>query len=120
MAETDRQAADRLASLGLGERGMNLRSSLTQAVLAAREGKEFDPRHSQVPINGNQAVRARREPITFVGGPDTIVKGLKEFHEQCGIGVVDLGFQHSGTDHAEVMNGIELFGREVLPQIKQF
>ena len=120
LAETDRQAADRLASLGLGERGMNLRSSLTQAVLAAREGREFDLRHPQVLINGNQTARASRQPITFVGGPDTIVKGLKEFHEQCGIGVVDLGFQHSGTDHAEVMNGIELFGREVLPEIKQF
>ena len=109
-----------LESLGLGERGMNLRSSLTQAVLAAREGREIDLRRSQVPNNSNQAARAGREPVTFVGGPDTIVKGLKEFHEQCGIGVVDLGFQHSGTEHVEVMNGIELFGREVLPQIKQF
>ncbi len=99
---------------------MNLRSSLTQAVLAALEGREFDLRHPQVLINGNQAVLARREPITFVGGPDSIVKGLKEFHEQCGIGVVDLGFQHSGTYPDEVLKGIELFGREVLPKIKQF
>ena len=97
-----------------------MRSSLTQAVLAAREGREFDHRHSEVPINGNQAARSSRELITLVGGPETIVKGLKEFHQQCGIGVVDLGFQHSGTDHAEVMNAIELFGKEVLPQIKQF
>jgi len=120
LAETDSLAVDRLASLGLGERGLNLRSSLTQAVLAAREGREFDLRHPQVLINGNQTARASRQPITFVGGPDTIIKGLKEFHEQCGLGVVDLGFQHSGTKHAEVMNGIELFGREVLPEIKQF
>ena len=45
---------------------------------------------------------------------------LKAFHEQCGTGVVDLGFQHSGIDHREVMKQIELFGREVLPRIKEF
>jgi alkanesulfonate monooxygenase SsuD/methylene tetrahydromethanopterin reductase-like flavin-dependent oxidoreductase (luciferase family) len=55
-----------------------------------------------------------------VGGPDTIVRQLKAFHDQCGVGVVDLGFQQTGTNHREVMQEIELFGREVLPQIKEF
>jgi hypothetical protein len=48
------------------------------------------------------------------------VKQLQAFHGQCGVGVVDLGFQHPGTDHREVMQAIELFGREVLPRIKAF
>jgi hypothetical protein len=48
------------------------------------------------------------------------VKQLQAFHDQCGVGVVDLGFQHPGTDHREVMQAIELFGREVLPRIKAF
>ena len=39
----------------------------------------------------------------FVGGPDTIVKQLKEFHDQCGTGVVDLGFQQPGVSHKEVV-----------------
>jgi hypothetical protein len=34
--------------------------------------------------------------------------------------VVDLGFQESGISHREVMTEIELFGREVLPRIKEF
>lgn len=62
----------------------------------------------------------RKWVSTGSASPNTNVKGLKEFHERCGIGAVDLGFQHSGTDYAEVKIGIELFGREVLPQIKQF
>ena len=127
LAETDRQAENRLEALkasGLGERGMDLRSSVTRAVFAARDGKVFDPRHRTVAAGGTQGVRqavqSRRELLTLVGGPDTIVKQLKAFHDQCGVGVVDLGFQQTGTNHREVMKEIELFGREVLPLIKEF
>jgi hypothetical protein len=55
-----------------------------------------------------------------MGGPDTIVKQLKVFHDQCGVGVVDLFFQQPSVGHREVMQEIALFGREVLPQIKEF
>jgi hypothetical protein len=48
------------------------------------------------------------------------VQQLKAFHDQCGVGVVDLGFQQTGTNHREVMQAITLFGREVLPRIKEF
>jgi alkanesulfonate monooxygenase SsuD/methylene tetrahydromethanopterin reductase-like flavin-dependent oxidoreductase (luciferase family) len=127
LAETDRQAENRLAALkasGLGERGMDLRSSVTQAVLASRDGKAFDPRHRHVAVGSargsRQTAQSGRGPLTLVGGPDTIVKQLKAFHDQCGVGVVDLGFQQTGTTHREVMQEIELFGREVLPRIKEF
>jgi alkanesulfonate monooxygenase SsuD/methylene tetrahydromethanopterin reductase-like flavin-dependent oxidoreductase (luciferase family) len=93
-------------------------------VFAARDGKVFDPRHRTVATGGTQgawqALQSRRELLTLVGGPDTIVKQLKEFHDQCGVGVVDLGFQQTGTNHREVLKEIELFGREVLPCIKEF
>ena len=126
LAETDRQAENRLEGLkamGLGERGTDLRSSVTQAVLAARDGKTFDRLNPNVAGGAQgtyQAVRASRGMLYFVGGPDTIVKQLKAFHDQCGAGVVDLGFQQSGIGHKEVMKQIELFGREVLPRIKDF
>jgi alkanesulfonate monooxygenase SsuD/methylene tetrahydromethanopterin reductase-like flavin-dependent oxidoreductase (luciferase family) len=125
LAETDRQAAHRLEALkasGLGERGMDPRSSVTRAVFAARDGKTFSPRHR--PAGGaqgaRQAVPSGRELLTLVGSPDTIVKQLKAFHEQCGVGVVDLGFQQTGTNHRDVMQEIALFGQEVLPCIKEF
>ncbi len=127
LAETDRQAENRLEALkasGLGERGMGLRSSVTRAVFAARQGKGFDPRHGNVAADSapgaRQAVQSGRGLLTLVGGPDTIVKQLQAFHDRCGVGVVDLGFQQTGTDHREVMQAIELFGREVLPRIKEF
>jgi alkanesulfonate monooxygenase SsuD/methylene tetrahydromethanopterin reductase-like flavin-dependent oxidoreductase (luciferase family) len=93
-------------------------------VFAARDGRAFDQRHHNVAVGGaqgaRQAVQSRRQLLTLVGGPDTIVQQLKAFHDQCGVGVVDLGFQHTGTNHREVMHAIELFGREVLPRIKEF
>ena len=103
---------------------MDLRSSVTRAVFAARDGKAFDPRHHSVAAGSAQGARQAGQPrrglLTLVGGPDTIVKQLQAFHDQCGVGVVDLGFQQIGTNHREVMQEIELFGREVLPRIKEF
>ena len=97
---------------------------MTRAVFAARNGKAFDPHYRNVAAGGVQGARQAVQPgrglLTLVGGPDTIVKQLKAFHDQCGVGVVDLGFQQTGTDHREVMQEIELFGREVLPRIKEF
>jgi alkanesulfonate monooxygenase SsuD/methylene tetrahydromethanopterin reductase-like flavin-dependent oxidoreductase (luciferase family) len=127
IAETDRQAEQRLEALkarGLAERGMDPRSSVTRAVFAARDGKAFGPRQHNGAAGGTQgarpAVLSGRALLTLVGGPDTIVKQLKAFHDQCGVGVVDLGFQQTGTEHREVMHEIALFGREVLPRIKEF
>jgi alkanesulfonate monooxygenase SsuD/methylene tetrahydromethanopterin reductase-like flavin-dependent oxidoreductase (luciferase family) len=103
---------------------MDPRSSVTRAVFAARDGKAFGPRNRNSAAGGaqgaRQAVQSRRELLTLVGGPDTIVKQLQAFHDQCGVGVVDLGFQQTGTDHRDVMQEIALFGREVLPRIKEF
>ena len=127
LADTDREAEDRLETLkamGTGERGTDLRPSVTQAVLAARDGREVDRRDDHAAAAGAQgsfqAVRAARGLMTFVGGPDTIVKGLKAFHDRCGVGVVDIGFQQTGMGHQEVMKEIELFGEKVLPRIKEF
>jgi alkanesulfonate monooxygenase SsuD/methylene tetrahydromethanopterin reductase-like flavin-dependent oxidoreductase (luciferase family) len=127
IAETDRQAEQQLEALkatGLAERGMDPRSSVTRAVFAARDGKAFGPRHRDGVAVGIQGPRpagqSGRGLLTLVGGPDTIAKQLKAFHDRCGVGVVDLGFQQTGTEHREVMQEIALFGREVLPRIKEF
>jgi alkanesulfonate monooxygenase SsuD/methylene tetrahydromethanopterin reductase-like flavin-dependent oxidoreductase (luciferase family) len=127
IAETDRQAEQQLEALkatGLAERGVDPRSSVTRAVFAARDGKAFGPRHRDGVAVGIQGPRpagqSGRGLLTLVGGPDTIAKQLKAFHDRCGVGVVDLGFQQTGTEHREVMQEIALFGREVLPRIKEF
>ena len=67
------------------------------------------------PANVNRAL-----PINFCGGPDEIVAQLKKAREQIGCGVVDLSFQTPGSEHPDqLMEALELFGKEVLPHIRE-
>jgi alkanesulfonate monooxygenase SsuD/methylene tetrahydromethanopterin reductase-like flavin-dependent oxidoreductase (luciferase family) len=94
--------------------------SVARAVQAARAGEGDSRRTSNAASIQGDLADDGRGLVNFIGGPDTIVKQLKEFHDRCGTGVVDLAFQQPGVDHGEVMKEIELFGREVLPRIKEF
>jgi alkanesulfonate monooxygenase SsuD/methylene tetrahydromethanopterin reductase-like flavin-dependent oxidoreductase (luciferase family) len=121
LAETDRQAEEWFEDVkraGL-KPAIPLRPVVAQAIQAARAGEEFDLRNVLTgSAQGDVAGVARG--LNFIGGPDTIVKQMKAFHDQCGAGVVDLFFQQPTLEHCEVMKEIELFGKEVLPQIKEF
>jgi hypothetical protein len=66
------------------------------------------------PTNVNRAL-----PINFCGGPDEIVAQLKQCREQIGAGVVDLSFQTPRSeDPDELMEALEVFGKKVLPHIR--
>src|SRR6266404_4911028 len=66
------------------------------------------------PANVNRVL-----PINFCGGPDEIVAQLKQCRDQIGAGVVDLSFQTPGSeDPDELMEALELFGKKVLPHIR--
>ncbi len=122
LAETDKQAAEWLEGVkraGPVPGGIALRPAVSRAIQAARAGEAFDLRNILAGgVQGDVAGAARG--LNFMGGPDTVVKQMKAFHDQCGAGVVDLFFQQPRVSHREVMKEIELFGREVLPQIKEF
>ena len=98
---------------------MGMSAAVEQAVEAARTGDQFDLRN--VIAGSPQGDVAGAAPsLSFMGGPDTVVNQMKAFHDRCGTGVVDLFFQQPRTSHQEVMREIELFGKEVLPRIKEF
>src|SRR5271169_141230 len=66
------------------------------------------------PANVNRAL-----PINFCGGPDEIVAQIKDARGQIGCGVVDLSFQTPGSDDPDaLMEALELFGKKVLPRIR--
>jgi alkanesulfonate monooxygenase SsuD/methylene tetrahydromethanopterin reductase-like flavin-dependent oxidoreductase (luciferase family) len=70
---------------------------------------------------GSQRTRRWREilPINFCGGPDEIVAQLKEARKEIGCGIVDLSFQTPGSeDPDELMEALEVFGKKVLPHIR--
>ena len=49
-----------------------------------------------------------------------MAKQIKEFHDRCGVGVIDLPFQQNTVDHRGVMKELEVFGKNVIPQIREF
>jgi alkanesulfonate monooxygenase SsuD/methylene tetrahydromethanopterin reductase-like flavin-dependent oxidoreductase (luciferase family) len=122
LAETDKQAEawlEGIKSAGPVPGGIAMRPTVSRAIQAARAGEEFDLRNVLAgSAQGDVAGAARG--LSFIGGPDTVAKQIKAFHDQCGAGVVDLFFQQPRVSHKEVMQEIRLFGREVLPQIREF
>jgi hypothetical protein len=56
--------------------------------------------------------------MLFAGSPDTVVERIRGFHQATGIGVIDLMFSAGQIPDADVRRSVELFGREVLPRIR--
>jgi alkanesulfonate monooxygenase SsuD/methylene tetrahydromethanopterin reductase-like flavin-dependent oxidoreductase (luciferase family) len=55
----------------------------------------------------------------FFGSPDTVVAQIRRCHEEVGAGVIDLMFQTPGSgDLSLLMDALELFGKKVLPHIR--
>jgi alkanesulfonate monooxygenase SsuD/methylene tetrahydromethanopterin reductase-like flavin-dependent oxidoreductase (luciferase family) len=121
LAETDQQAQDwldRQKIAGPVPGGIAMRPLVTSAITAARSGEEFDLRSVLAGSPQGDVVGTARG-LNFMGSPDTVVKQIKQFHDRSGVGVVDLFFQQASLTHREVMHEIDLFGREVLPRLRE-
>ena len=122
LGETDQAAQewmDDRKNAGPARGGIAMAGNVPGAVLAARAGEEYALRSVLAgSASGDVAGAARSR--SFIGGPDTGVEQMKAFHDQTGAGVMDLFFQQPGVDHRDIMRQLDLFGREVLPRIKEF
>ena len=59
-------------------------------------------------------------PISFCGGPDRIVEQIRQAREEIGAGVLDLSLADPGTAGTDaMMDSLDLFGRKVLPRIRE-
>ena len=111
MAETGEKAQQALAQYPR-QPAFLLKDGVAAALL------ELDQRN--VAGEGRQPAHVNRVlPINFCGGPDEIVAQLKQCREQIGAGIVDLFFQTPGSEGPDaLMEALELFGKKVLPQIR--
>jgi alkanesulfonate monooxygenase SsuD/methylene tetrahydromethanopterin reductase-like flavin-dependent oxidoreductase (luciferase family) len=58
-------------------------------------------------------------PTNFVGGPDRVVEQIERCRAEAGTGIIDLLFQTPAPQGPELlMRSLELFGRQVLPRIR--
>ena len=122
LGETDQAAQewmDGRKNAGPPRGGIAMAGNVPGAVLAARAGEEYDLRSVLAGSAFGDVAGAARS-LSFMGGPDTVVEQMKAFHDQTGAGVMDLFFQQPGVDHRDIMRQLDLFGREVLPRIKEF
>jgi alkanesulfonate monooxygenase SsuD/methylene tetrahydromethanopterin reductase-like flavin-dependent oxidoreductase (luciferase family) len=71
-------------------------------------------------VNGRNGQSDAPARMLFAGSPDTLVERIRAFHAQTGVGVIDLIFSGGQTPPKDVQHSIELFGREVLPRIREF
>jgi alkanesulfonate monooxygenase SsuD/methylene tetrahydromethanopterin reductase-like flavin-dependent oxidoreductase (luciferase family) len=59
-------------------------------------------------------------PTTFLGSPDSIVAQVRRCREVMGAGVLDLSLHPPGSGDLEpMMEALDLFGRKVLPRIRE-
>jgi alkanesulfonate monooxygenase SsuD/methylene tetrahydromethanopterin reductase-like flavin-dependent oxidoreductase (luciferase family) len=65
------------------------------------------------------ALRDGALPTNFVGSPATVIKQIQQCREEVGAGVIDLAFQGTTSDEPQgALQALELFGKAVLPRIR--
>jgi alkanesulfonate monooxygenase SsuD/methylene tetrahydromethanopterin reductase-like flavin-dependent oxidoreductase (luciferase family) len=111
LAETDDAAAEALRRRDK-QAPFPVQSSLRNALLEADNTRNIAGERRLANVGGVL-------PISFCGGPDRIVEQLCRCRKEIGAGVVDLSLQDPGTgDINAMMRALELFGKKVLPQIR--
>ena len=110
LAETD-DAAQQVMQAHPARPAFTLRAGVANALL------ELDERN--IAGQARAASVNRALPINFAGGPDTVVEQIRRCREQTGAGVIDLGFQTPGSSDPDLlMHALDLFGKKVLPHIR--
>jgi alkanesulfonate monooxygenase SsuD/methylene tetrahydromethanopterin reductase-like flavin-dependent oxidoreductase (luciferase family) len=122
VAETDREAERVVERSGFGDmsaafaitRDYGVTDALKKAMAAGEKGASAGP--SNAPPVGPPPGGPRRLP-TFVGSPDTVAARIREFAATTGVGHFDLVFTDPAVDFQDTRRAVELFGREVIPQL---
>ena len=112
LGETDAAAEQALARRDK-QAAFPVRSGLRDALLQADVTRNIA--HERRPANVGGVL-----PISFCGGPDRIVEQIHRCREEIGAGVLDLSLQDPGTgDTGAMLQLLDLFGRKVLPRIRE-
>jgi alkanesulfonate monooxygenase SsuD/methylene tetrahydromethanopterin reductase-like flavin-dependent oxidoreductase (luciferase family) len=112
LGETDDAAADALHRRDK-QAPFPVRAGLREALLQADTTRNIAGERRPANVGGVL-------PISFCGGPDRVIEQLRRCREEMGAGVVDLSLQDPGTGDVDGMMGaLELFGKKVLPRIRE-
>ena len=111
VAETD-EAAHALLRAQPNEAPFTMRAGVRDAVMT------LDSRN--IAGEARAPVVTGALPTTFVGSPDTVVEQVRRCRAVVGAGVLDLSLHPPGSgDLDPLMRALELFGKKVLPRIRE-
>jgi alkanesulfonate monooxygenase SsuD/methylene tetrahydromethanopterin reductase-like flavin-dependent oxidoreductase (luciferase family) len=112
LAETD-DAAEKTLARRDKQAPFPVRAGLRDALLRADSTRNIAGERRAANVGGVL-------PISFCGGPDQVVEQLRRCREEVGAGVVDLSLQDPGAGDVDgMMRALELFGKKVLPLIRE-
>ena len=110
LADSDEEAQDALRKLP-GQAPFSMRPGVRDAMMT------LDSRN--IAGEARAPIVSGALPTTFVGGPDTVVEQVRRCREVVGAGVLDLSLHPPGSSEIEpLMRALELFGKKVLPRIR--
>src|SRR6185295_5636821 len=110
VAETD-EAAHALLRAQPGQAPFTMRAGVRDAVMTLDSPNIAG--EARAPVTGAL-------PTTFVGSPDTVVDQVRRCRAVVGAGVLDLSLHPPGSgDLDPLMRALELFGKKVLPRIRE-
>ncbi len=110
LAETDEEAQALLRAQP-GQAPFTMRAGVRDAMLT------IDARN--IAGEARSPIVSGALPTTFVGSPDTVVEQVRRCRDVVGAGVIDLSLHPPGSSDLEpLMRALELFGKKVLPRIR--
>src|SRR5207245_10187373 len=110
LADTDQEAHEPLRKLP-GQAPLSMRPGVRDAMMTV------DSRN--IAGEARSPIVSGALPTTFIGSPDTVVEQVRRCREVVGAGVIDLSLHPPGSTELEpLMRALELFGKKVLPRIR--
>jgi len=114
VAETDEQAQEEARRYDLGNVLGRMvpppeRMAANQKILGAAFGPSGFRHHPPGPGSLPE----------YLGGPDTVARQVREASERIGYGVCDFIFTGHLLPHEKALRSLELFGAEVVPQLRE-
>jgi alkanesulfonate monooxygenase SsuD/methylene tetrahydromethanopterin reductase-like flavin-dependent oxidoreductase (luciferase family) len=110
LADTDDEAQEALRKLP-GQAPFSMKPGVRDAMMS------LDSRN--IAGEARAPIVSGALPTTFVGSPDTVVEQVRRCRDVVGAGVLDLSLHPPGSSELDpLMRALELFGKKVLPRIR--
>jgi alkanesulfonate monooxygenase SsuD/methylene tetrahydromethanopterin reductase-like flavin-dependent oxidoreductase (luciferase family) len=112
-----REGFERGAEVGNGI--LNANRLVASSNFFGKRDERLTERFQNFAAEGPRTLEAAIEMGTILcGSPRTIVNQIKRLRDEIGCGVLDLAFQAPGGSREAKLRSLELFGKKVLPEIR--